>query len=342
MRARVNLEGCVEQALSLLTDDARARFAEDPLGVLRADLELTITPVEHLTDTRDDGGACDGVSFLQDGVILYAPTPKSRRENFTLAHELGHWLAEKAPGIYDWVADQDDPGRLLETVCDRIAQRLLLPETVASAVIGNGPIRAQHLLDLYDATQASRPVCAIALAKHLPGMGAIAIIDRYTGTVTHASVKPDREQGWPTVFPWRGQQLTDSHPLLRTASGASTTRRLPWQTPWGTQADFYVDAIGEDRRVITVFCGLDLWSIERFHAPIQRDFDTRPLLKGSCCGTTFERRGYPCPDCGQPFCPRCGDCRCERDTKRAATCTRCFLQFQPHLVVDGLCVDCRS
>lgn len=338
----MNLEGCVKQALSLLTDDVRARFAGNPMAVLREDLKLTVTAVEHLADARADGGACDGVSFLQDGVILFAPTPWSRRENFTLAHELGHWLAEKAPDIYDWLADQDEAGRLLETVCDRIAQRLLLPESAPIAVIGSGPIRAQHLIDLYDATQASRPVCAIALAKHLPGLGAIALIDRYTGTVTHASVKPDPDRGWPTVFPWRDQKLTEGHPLLSLASGAFTARRLAWRTPWGTQADFYVDAVVDDRRVLAVFCDLDIWKVEQFHAPMQRDFDTRPLLTGSCCGTTFERRGYPCSDCGQPFCPSCGDCRCERDAKRAVTCTQCFLQFQPHLVTAGLCVDCRS
>jgi hypothetical protein len=312
------------------------------MGVLRADLGLTVTAVAHLANAREDGGACDGVSFLKDDVILYAPTPASRRENFTLAHELGHWLAEKAPDIYDWLADQNEPGRLLETLCDLIAQRLLLQENAAKAAIGPGPIRAQHLIDLYDATQASRPVCAIALAKYLPGLGAIAIINRYTRTVEHASVKPDPERGWPTVFPWRGQQLTNEHPLLGLPPGSSTTRRLPWRTPWNAQADFYVDAIGDYKRVIAVFCGSDLWNTERFHPHDGRDFDTRPLLMGYCCGTSFERRGYPCSNCQQPFCPRCEDCRCERDAKREVMCTKCFLQFLPHLVVDGRCVECRS
>ncbi len=222
----MNLEVCVERALSLLTDDVRARFTESPMAVLREDLKLTVRPAEHLSDARDDGGACDGVSFLQDGVILYAPTPWSRRENFTLAHELGHWLVDQAPDVYDWLADQDEPGRLLETACDRIAQRLLLPEAAALTVIGAGPLTAQHLIDLYDASQASRPVCAIALAKRLPGLGAVAIIDRATQEVTHASVKPDPEQGWPIVFPWRGQQLTQGHALLGLASGASLSQRL--------------------------------------------------------------------------------------------------------------------
>lgn len=338
----MNLEACVEQALSLLTEDVRARFTERPMAVLREDLKLTVRPAEHLSDARDDGGACDGMSFLQDGVILYAPTPWSRRENFTLAHELGHWLVDQAPDVYDWLADQDEPGRLLETVCDRIAQRLLLPEAAALTVIGAGPLTAQHLIDLYDASQASKPVCAIALAKRLPGLGAVAIIDRATKEVTHASVKPDPEQGWPRVFPWRGQQLTQGHALLGLGPGASLSQRLTWWTPWGAQADFYVNAVGDEKRVYAVFCDSDLWSIETFHAPIQRDFDTRPLLSGSCCGTTFQRRGYPCQACRQPFCPNCGDCRCERDARHAATCTRCFLQFSPHLVVDGLCVECRA
>lgn len=199
----MNLEGCVEQALSLLTHDVRDRFTGNPMGVLRDDLDLTVTAVEHLANARDDGGACDGVSFLQDGVILYAVTPWSRRENFTLAHELGHWLADEAPDIYDWLADQNDPGCLLETVCDKVAERLLLPESAALAVVGKGPVRSQHLSDLYDATQASRPVCAIALAKHLPGLGAtaIAIIDRYTGVVTHASVEPTRSRAGPPCSP---------------------------------------------------------------------------------------------------------------------------------------------
>lgn len=338
----MDLDACVEQALSQLNVELQAGFASDPLSVLRDGLGLTVTAVDDLGVDRAAGGACDGVSFLQDGVILYAPTPWSRRENFTLAHELGHWLVEKSPGIHDWLADQDEPARLLETICDRIAQRLLLPESATQAVIGDGPVRAQHLLDLYAATQASRPACAIALAKHLKGLGAVAIIDGASGVVTHASVAPHPEQGWPSVFPWRGQQLAAGHPLLNLAAGASVARRQAWQTNWGTRAEFYVDAVGDGKRVIAVFSDSDLWGIERFHAPTERDFDSRPLLSGSCCGTTFERRGYPCPTCRRPFCPNCGDCPCDRDAKRAVTCTGCFLQFKPHLVVDGLCEECRG
>jgi Zn-dependent peptidase ImmA (M78 family) len=123
----VNLDQCVERGLSRLDSHIHARFAASPLSVLREDLGLRVEGVEHLANRRDDGGACDGVSFLQDGVILYAPTPYSRRENFTLAHELGHWLVDQVEEVIDWLADQQEPQRLLETVCDRIAQGLFTP-----------------------------------------------------------------------------------------------------------------------------------------------------------------------------------------------------------------------
>ena len=77
------------------------------------------------------------------------------------------------------------------------------------------------------------------------------------------------------------------------AAGSSTSRRLSWSTPWGTQADFYVDAVADDKRVIAVFSDSDLWDIEQFHPGLDHDFDTRPQLTGYCCGTSFERRGYP-------------------------------------------------
>jgi hypothetical protein len=318
----VDLDGCVQASIAVLSGDVCRKFSGDPLTVLTAELGLTVRAVDHLARSRDAGGACDGLSFLEDGVILYAPTPASRRENFTLAHELGHWLAERAPGVYDWLADQDDPGRLLETVCDWIAQHLLLPDSAAQAVVGSGPVRAGHLFKLYDVTHASRPVCAIALAKQLAGLGAVAILDCATREVTHASVNPDPERGWPTVFPWPGQRPGAGHPLSALLAGNSLTRRLTWRTPWNSQAEFYVDAVSDGKRIVAVFSDQDLWACETFHSPIERAFDTRPSLRGHCCGAAFERRGYPCSTCRLPFCPKCGNCRCDRDAAREVQCEK--------------------
>lgn len=338
----MNLDHCVDRALTHLDHTVHANFAVDPLASLRDGLGLQVEAVDHLTQRRDDGGVCDGMSFLQDGVILYAPTLYSRRENFTLAHELGHWLVEQVEDIYDWLADQEDPQRLLETVCDHIAQRLLLPKQIVDSVVATGPLRARHVLELYRVSRASVPVCSIALAGRLPHLGAVAVIDQRDGTVQYASVKPDPEQGWPVVFPWPGQAVPASHPFRTMRPATEMTRKTYWQTPWGTRADYYMDAVTESRRVIAVFSDIDIWNSERLHLDQARDFDQRPVTEIHCCGRSQTVRGYPCPDCGKPFCPTCGRCRCERIAQRERACDACFLRFQPHLLVDGLCEECRS
>ena len=116
----------------MLDVSTQEHLALDPLDALTTRLGLAVRPVQTLSSSRDDGGFCDGMSFLDDGIILYAPTPNSRRQNFTLMHELGHWIVEKDQVLFDWIADQEDPAVLLETVCDRIAQRLLLPEALTA------------------------------------------------------------------------------------------------------------------------------------------------------------------------------------------------------------------
>ena len=35
----------------------------------------------------------------------------------------------------------------------------------------------------------------------------VVVINRETRTVTYASIRPDDEHGWPTVFPWPGQTV---------------------------------------------------------------------------------------------------------------------------------------
>lgn len=338
-----SLDDCVVASLSLLTEEVRVRFATDPLGMLRSDLGLVVEPAEHLSESRSEGGACDGLSFLSDGVILFAPSPGSRRRNFTLAHELGHYLVDRSEGIYDWLAQGDDPARLLETVCDRVAQELLLPDDIIESSVPSPPLRAQHVLRVFEASHASRQVCAIGLAKRIPCLGAIALLDSAELEVVCATVRPDSLLGWPTVIPWRGQKVPAGNPLAGLQSGQTLTQRVHWKTAWGAGADFYVDAYRYGAGIVAVFAETDLWGCEEFHGEAEtREFDTRPVLSGFCCGRAFERRGYPCSKCRKPYCPQCGSCECERLSKREIACRSCYMKYLPHLVVDGLCIECRQ
>lgn len=179
----------------------------------------------------------------------------------------------------------------------------LLPDDIVNSVLADGTVRARHVAELSRASEASAPACSIALANRLPRLGAVAIIDRLAGVVQYASVRPDPEEGWPTVFPWPGQPVPGGHPLNTLPSGASLTRKTFWRTRWGRQQDYYVDAISYDKRVVAVFSDIDVWNAERLHIDQPRDFDQRPVSEIRCCGQTRTVRGYPCGDCGEPYCP---------------------------------------
>jgi hypothetical protein len=121
------------------------------------------------------------------------------------------------------------------------------------------------------------------------------------------------------------------------------TRRTFWETRWGTRAEFYVDAVVDNTRTIAVFSDVDLWGSEKLHLDPIRDYDQRPMAEIHCCGSTHPVRGYPCDTCHQPFCPACQRCRCDRAAEKERMCTGgCYLKFQPHLLVDGVCEECRS
>lgn len=336
----MNLDPWVDRAIRILDAPARTALTLDPLTALPSHLGLTVRAVNSLSSSRSDGGFCDGMSFLEDGVVLYAPT-ENRRQNFTLAHEVGHWLVQRDTGLFDWIADQDDPAVLLESVCDRIAQKLLLPEDLTASVVGAGPVRARHVRDLYEASTASYPACSIGIARHVRGLGAVVLIDRYDATVYHASIKPDPDDGWPRVYPWRGQRLPDGHALLNLASGGAFTRRVPWRSAWGREAEYFADAIAEERRVIAVLSDLDLWNAEPGRVLAPREYDRRPVGTVYCCGQERAVRGYPCQVCGQQSCPSCGRCQCDRNAQAEALCDGCTLLMRPNLLVGGLCENCR-
>jgi hypothetical protein len=109
--------------------------------------------------------------------------------------------------------------------------------------------------------------------------------------------------------------------------------------PWGDEAEFFANALGKSNTVIAVLSDRDLWTVGASQLNILREYDKRPLLHLLCCGQDRWIQAYPCPTCGQPFCPKCGKCRCGRDS--TVTCDSCGLLVRSSLVIDGTCVDCR-
>jgi hypothetical protein len=327
----------VDRIVQALSDDVRAALHRNPKRAL-ADAGVRMQAVDQLTSARGAGGMCDGLSFAGPRTVLYAPTPDSRRENFTLAHEYGHLLVDADDDALSWLADQPQPGVEQERMCDDIAAALLVPDSKLDAIVGAGPITGQHLVELFTHTQASQVVCAIALARRLGCAGAVLLTDRVTNTVVHAALV-----GSLAVYPRRGQDLPTAHPLRLLQNGARVCRESFWATPWGQRETYYLNAAATTKRTYSVLAVTDLWGSTNFHAPSQEaEVDLRPTDVLSCrCGFTGNVTGWPCDDCGRMFCPRCKNCDCARRAALTERCTCCTVHVARTSLVNGLCSGCR-
>ena len=335
-------EQFIAAALAQLEPDVRRRARDDVRAVLEQDRGFHVAELPAVEPHREGHGSCDGVSFIEDRTVLFRPTV-SRRENFTLAHELGHILVRECDEVQDWLADLDagEEGRMEEWLCDQIAQRILLPDDLIAQF--TGPVSAEGLVALFDASQASLAACAVATSRRLPGPAGIVLINIDTGEVDLASVQPDSELGWPANFPWRNQRLPDGHQLqrLRQDLQATARGRMTWTTPWGDQSSYYVDAQRHAGQIIAVFADQDLWSSEQLHLDGPREFRRGTIGTVRCCGETHEVSTFPCGVCHGHYCPTCHLCRCDKRAATEVLCTRCYQRKQRHLVTNGICIDCQ-
>lgn len=321
--------------ISTLSPQLRSTLGRTPHGAMIGE-GLVVRAVNSLTSSRGAGGMCDGMSFSEHDTVLYAPTD-SRRENFTLLHEYAHLLVEKDDQAMIWLADRDEPMIELERLCDEIAAELLVPDNLLNRIVGNGPVTGQHLLDLYLTTEASQIVCAIALARRLTCTGAILLTDRTTNTVVHATLVDD-----PSVYPSSKQPVPSDHPLTRIQPGQHVSRESFWATPWATRSPYYLNATATEKRTYSVLAELDLWGISALHLDIPESSNSRPRTDMTCpCGFNGASTGFPCTDCGRPFCPRCKRCHCERRAELTDKCTECFVSVSRRDLVEGVCSNCR-
>jgi Zn-dependent peptidase ImmA (M78 family) len=303
---------------------ARQALALDPAAALAQQFDVRVVAVEELRDSRGAGGWCDGVSLTTDRVICYAPSPGSRRQNFTLLHELGHILINEDEDALDWLADRPDPDSDQERLCDAIAAEILLPEPTINQILAGAAPTADHLRQLYASSQASEEVCAIALAARLPMRGAVVLIRRRNATVAFAA-----SNGWPPLPIPRSLAIPARHPLRELGT------RQRW-TGW-TTADLRlaltehpamclpshlaedllrVDSVAGPRRTTAIF--LDISDPGGHNkggllAAFAMDLELRsprPTFTCSKCASNVPSGGYECEECGIAPCRGCGRCQC--------------------------------
>ncbi|MFC8501189.1 ImmA/IrrE family metallo-endopeptidase [Pedococcus sp. NPDC057267] len=313
----------------------RAAIAKHPITGIES-LGYTVVAEPALTSRRGAGGLCDGLSFAEHNTVMYSPTPGSRKENFTLLHEVGHILVERDDDALNWLADRDDPDSEVERLCEEVAANLVIPESLLDDVVGTGPITGEDLKALVARSAASGPACAIALSNRLSS-GAVVIIDRAAGRVVHSALRGDNL----TVYPWSNTNVPVNHPLLALQPGDTATRKTFWTDEWKRRQEYYVSAIATEKRLYAVFSTSDLWGVEVFHGgPLPPAKSEAPRLGLRChCGYVGRAFGWPCATCKRQYCPRCGECDCPRRDRAQGICTKCFLQA-PDLE-NGVCGECR-
>ncbi|TAK22132.1 MAG: ImmA/IrrE family metallo-endopeptidase [Chloroflexota bacterium] len=327
-----------EQLIAPLEPQQRALLADDPRGALRSRFGLTLQEVSA-PPTRGHGGACDGMSFLRDKRILFAATPGSNRENFTLLRELGHFLAEEDDRVWNWAADRRDPERAVEEVCDRVAAALLLPASKMAAVMRGERPSAAHILDLFNRSVASREVCAIAIAEQLGCLGFAAVVHLRQRQVTFAARRADTRPA-----PWRADPIPPGHALLRLRPNGRLRTRSWWPFGDGEQHEYWLDACADARYGFAILAEADLWGIENLHVTVpteRRRVSFSTFVRCRTCGREGESTSFPCSDCGQSPCRYCGKCDCELRRRAQARCSKCNLLVPLRTWKDGLCGTCR-
>lgn len=335
----MNRNEWARRIVEAIPKEVRDDLADEPGTAIELHFPLTVQEAVSF-EQRGAGGWCDGMSIIEGGVILYRRTT-SRRQNFTLAHELAHHLVAEDVGCLSWLADQPDPPRLLEQLCDQIAASILIRESDLRAALGSGPVSADALARLYRHTSASRSACATAMAQRLPCDGFILLIEDGSDQVFYAARAHDTRP-----YGWKGDTLPTAHPLRHNLPGSSTATWWPYPVG-GERRSYYMSTTVDDGWIFAVFAEHDLWGVERLHLPQEVDpgrrYDGDVICPSPACGYRGSTPWWPCPTCGQPRCPRCQECECDRRERREkrSSCRNCYASVREHLLEDGLCDNCR-
>lgn len=175
-----------------------AQLGESPIKTLRSH-GIRVEPFNAFPYQEGDC-SCDGIFHPgPPPAIGYRPTPHSRRDQFTLIHEFGHYAVRHDDDVLSELAEFDDGGKETEErVCDTFAGSILVSDDIVATVLDSERPMAAHLAELYDQSHGSREACAVRLAERLPGFGYVVIADPHTkpgSTVSRVGVGRRQSRG---------------------------------------------------------------------------------------------------------------------------------------------------
>jgi hypothetical protein len=301
--------------------EAREDLKKEPLPALQR-----LGYALRFREEHQIGGRCTVAGSFGAGAqptITLVRTLSSGREIFTALHEYGHDLGSEDPVLHDAFDDEPDQGKKLEEdVCDAIAAELLIPPEVVEDHIGSRGPTAQAVLELREATKASREACCVRGSQRIFGSGYVMLAHdgKAQFTAAHNVIYPVR----------RGTEQPEGHLVRKAAEAGHDRARTPIRFPSGKMSPpYFADAVSDGKGyVFAVFVETNPPWIKG-PAIVPRE-DIFPGQEAYCphCEVDFEAHGAPCSNCGGYFHrPRgCGKCACQViGTPEDRLCNSCFL-----------------
>lgn len=315
--ARALINDCVDFDFEALANDAS--------GVLHATDVLEIVLQESLPY------GCGGGGYYQaEPPVIYLHPSISRRDNFTLLHELGHHLQQNHPEWAYLLLDLSPEVRrgVEEKVSNEVATNVLMP-WADGALHARDVHPADVMAGLFSTTQASRSAVLQRVVSLLPASAKwiLAVADTQ-GVVEHSRTTYSDAQ------PAKGSTQPGFALLAEEATDGPVRRRFVEGLRYSTGSELHdmkAEAVlDHDGRYIFVALTPEArFGTGRIEYPTYECSD-------SACGKTFEAKWVrrTCERCGEPACSWCDSCGCD-PTDTGQTCPKCFLRLTPAEVSTG-------
>lgn len=215
-------------------------FDADELDLLREDALEAISIVTpeitlRIVDQAPGDDSCDVEGHYDEvgRTVIVRRATSRRRTWFTTLHELGHDRARRHPEVARAIAQLSlDAGRRYEEdIANAFAAKILIPDEVLDAVMGDGEPTAVAVAELFGDTrvQGSREACCVRVAQRMRGNGYVVLAEGSTvrfcatvGSTYRVARGATQDQGHLLERAAEQGLATDNHVVLRHGSGATT------------------------------------------------------------------------------------------------------------------------
>ena len=319
-----------DQLIAGIDPAERPALAANPVAAIPRLHGLTLSLVPETEECP-----LHGIYFAERGSVTVVRTASQGRVRFSALHELGHHLVAETRMGLDFEEAQD-PQSLEERVCDAFAAAILLPDELIDQHIPDRGPEASDVMELWEASHASRAAACVAAASRLPSPGYVMLSDLAANalfTAVHRTpfgVRADTPQGTESV-PAKAVRNGTSYQgegVLTFASGS-------------TSPTHQGDARVSGEYVFTVYAkNKTPWSTLNLIGESKPQRAAKPCPR---CEEDFVPWDHLiCGRCGEHECPHCGECGCQRFQPQQLMCQSCFQTKPAHLFDGEVCSDCSS